>query len=118
MKSILSLCLLLNFAVFSLAQTAADPQILAEVNRIRAVDNHTHVPKVVGPNEKDDEFDALPCDPLEPSDVPLMARPENPKFVQAWRKLYGYKYDDQSPAHVQELLVIKHRVAQDQGEKF
>ena len=54
-----------------MCQTSPDPQILAEINKTRAVDNHTHVPKVVGPGEKDDDFDALPCDPLQPTEPPL-----------------------------------------------
>jgi hypothetical protein len=101
-----------------MCQTSPDPQILAEINKARAVDNHTHVPKVVGPGEKDDDFDALPCDPLQPTDPPLMARPENPKLMDAWRKLYGYKYNDRDPAHVRELLATKQRIAQQQGDKY
>src|SRR5882672_3869810 len=81
--------LLLIGAVTAAAQVSPDPQILAEVNRIQAVDNHTHVMKVVGPGEKDDDFDVLPCDPLEPNETPFMASPENPKFLEAWQKLYG-----------------------------
>jgi uncharacterized protein len=101
------------------AQIAPDPQILAEVEKIKAVDNHTHVPKVVGPGEKDDDYDALPCSGyLEPSEDPLMARPDNPLFLQAWQKLYGYKYNDRDAAHVRELLAVKRRVAQEQGDNF
>jgi len=106
------------FSVNVFAQIAPDPQIMAEVNRIKAVDNHTHVVKVVGPGEKDDDFDALPCDPLEPSDTVLTARPENPKFLEAWQKLYGYKYKDRDPAHIHELLETKRRVAQEEGDNF
>jgi len=118
MKMVLSFWLLLNFIALSTGQTSADPQILAEVNKIKAVDNHTHVQKVVAANERDEEFDALPCDPLEASDVPSMARPENPKFLQAWEKLYAYKYNDRDPSHVRELLEAKRQVAQQQGDKF
>jgi uncharacterized protein len=100
------------------AQIAPDPEIMSEVNRIKAVDNHTHVVKVVGPGEKDDDFDALPCDPLEPSDASLMSLPDNPKFLQAWQKLYGYKYNDKDPAHIRELLDTKRRIAQEQGDNF
>lgn len=100
------------------AQTSPDPQIMAEINKTKAFDNHTHVPKVVAANEKDDDFDALPCDPLEPTDPPLMARPENPRFLEAWRKLFAYKYNDRAPAHVRELLATKQRIAQEQGDKY
>jgi uncharacterized protein len=111
------------FLTFSLApalvaQTSPDPQIMAEINKTKAFDNHTHVPKVVAANEKDDDFDALPCDPLDPTNPPLMARPENPHFVDAWRKLYAYKHNDRAPAHVRELLASKQRIAQEQGDKY
>src|SRR5215510_11271424 len=81
------------------AQTA-DPQLLAELNKIKAIDNHSHPPKVVAPGEKDDDFDALPCDPLEPSDPTTISRPENPQFLAAWKALYGYPYSDAKPEHV------------------
>lgn len=101
------------------AQTTPDPYILSEINRIKAVDNHTHVPKLVGPGEKDDEYDALPCGGyVEPSDDPSMARPENPLFLEAWQKLYGYRYQDKTPEHVRELLAAKQSVKQKQGENF
>ncbi len=67
--AVLPLLFMFVGAAITVAQISPDPQILAEVNRIPAVDNHTHVMKVVGPGEKDDDFDALPCDPLEPSEM-------------------------------------------------
>jgi uncharacterized protein len=101
------------------AAQSADPALLAEINRIKAVDNHTHVPKLVGAGEKDDEYDALPCSGyVEPSDDPVMARPENPLFLEAWQKIYEYKYADKSPAHVRELLEMKRRVMSEQGDRY
>src|SRR6185503_11815600 len=73
------------------AQTA-DPQLLAEINKIKAIDNHSHPPKLVSQGEKDDEFDALPCDPLEPSDPTTITRPDNPQYIAAWKALYNYPY--------------------------
>jgi uncharacterized protein len=99
------------------AQTA-DPQLLAEINKIKAIDNHSHPPRVVGPGEKDDEFDILPCDPLEPSEPTTISRPENPQFLAAWKALYGYRYNDASPEHVRELLQAKQKVMQQQGDNF
>src|ERR1700757_5091995 len=104
---------------FVIAQTVPDPSLMAEINKIKAVDNHTHVPKVVAPGEKDDEYDALPCSGyVESSDDPAMARPGNPLFLEAWQKLYGYKYNDKSPEHVRELLQMKQRVAKEQADNF
>jgi len=74
----------------NLPPASPGPALMAEINKIQAVDSHTHVPKVVGRGEKDLDFDALPCSGyLEPSDDPAMARPDNPLFLDAWRKLYG-----------------------------
>ncbi|HWZ43841.1 MAG TPA: amidohydrolase family protein [Candidatus Saccharimonadales bacterium] len=101
----------------ALAQTA-DPQLLAEIHKIKAIDNHSHPPRVVGPGEKDDEFDILPCDPLEPSDPTTISRPENPQFLAAWKALYGYPYNDSRPEHLRELLQKKQKVMQDQGDNF
>ncbi|MBZ5523560.1 MAG: hypothetical protein LAP21_15105, partial [Acidobacteriia bacterium] len=99
------------------AQTA-DPQLLAEINKIKAIDNHSHPPRVVGPGEKDDEFDILPCDPLEPSDPTTIFRPENPQYLAAWKALYGYPYNDSRPEHVRELMQKKQKVMQQQGDNF
>src|SRR5437588_1039020 len=102
---------------FTFAQTA-DPQLLAEINKIKAIDNHSHPPKLVSPGEKDDDFDALPCDPLEPSDPTTISRPENPQYLGAWKALYNYPYNDHSPEHVRELLQTKQKVMQEQGDNF
>ena len=43
------------------------PDLLNEINHIKAIDNHSHPPALDGPQAStDDDFDALPCDPLEP----------------------------------------------------
>lgn len=113
-----SLPFALALAAYVGAQTP-DPSLVAEINRIRAIDNHAHVPRVVGEHEKaDDEFDALPC-PTEPDAVPFArALPDNPEYVAAWRALYGYGYDDASEAHVRELLERKRRVMREQGDNY
>jgi predicted TIM-barrel fold metal-dependent hydrolase len=68
---------------------AADPAILAEVNRIRAIDNHAHAVRIVLNGPPDREFDALPVDNLEPGSDPLNLRPTTPAYRQATRALYG-----------------------------
>lgn len=99
------------------AQTA-DPKLLAEINQIKAIDNHSHPPKLVAPGEKDDDFDALPCDPLEPSEPTLPSRPTNPQYLAAWKALYGYKYNDATPEHVRELIQAKNAVKQREGDNY
>ena len=110
--------LILLCAITAAAQTGADPALLAEIQKIPAIDNHTHVMKVTGPGERDTEYDALPCETLQPSDTQWFLRPENPAIVAAWKALYGYAYADQSPAHVRELVRARAKVVQEQGDHF
>src|SRR5437016_7093914 len=110
--------LLLIFVVRVAHAQSPDAQLLAEINKIKAIDNHSHPPKLVSPGEKDDDFDALPCDPLEPSMPTTIGRPENPQFLAAWKALYHYPYNDSSPEHVRELLQAKQKVRQEKGDNF
>jgi hypothetical protein len=96
----------------------ADPQLLAEIQKIKAIDNHSHPPKLVSAGEKDDDFDALPCDPLEPGTPTTISRPENPQYIAAWKALYGYQYDDTKPEHVREVLAAKKKIRDEQGDNF
>lgn len=117
LKSILLGLTLASLTAISQAQNA-DPQLLAEIQKIKAIDNHSHPPKVVSAGQKDDEFDALPCDPLEPSTPTLTSRPDNPEYLAAWKALYNYPYDDAAPEHVKELIQARNKVIQEQGDKF
>jgi predicted TIM-barrel fold metal-dependent hydrolase len=95
-----------------------DPSLFAEISRIQAIDNHAHPPKLLAAGEKDDDFDALPCDPLQPTAAGLMTRPENPQYLQAWKTLWGYAYDDRAPAHVREVLAAKARAKSAHGDAY
>src|SRR5690242_21920064 len=81
-----------------------DPQLLAAINKIKAIDNHSHPPKLVAAGEKDDDFDALPCDPLEPSDPTTVSRPENPQYIAAWKALYNYPFNEIGRASCRERV--------------
>jgi hypothetical protein len=101
------------------AQQQPDPALLAEIQKIKAVDNHAHVPRVDLAGEADDEYDALPCgNYVEPTADNVMVRPDNPEYLAAWKALWGYRYNDAAPAHVKELLATKQRTRKDQGEHY
>lgn len=103
----------------SRAQTTADSALLAEINRIKAIDNHAHPLKYVAQGEKpDDEFDALPLDAIEPFALPPRFAPTNPEYISAWRDIYGYKHRDMSEAHMAELLATKQRSERERGEGY
>lgn len=95
-----------------------DPALLTAIRAIRAIDNHSHPPALVAAGQKDDDFDALPCDPLEPTNPTISGRPENPRFIAAWKAMFGYKYNDADSAHVRELLAAKQRVKETQGDNY
>ena len=107
--------LLLSSAVS--AQTP-DSGILAEALHIKAIDNHSHPPKLVAPGEKDDDFDALPCDPISQMDPPFQTRPENPQVLKAWKALWAYSYDDIDPEHVKAVVAAKQKIKQAQGDNY
>jgi hypothetical protein len=89
----------------SLAQDAVDAGLLAEINRIRAVDNHMHGDPVSATRPagwKDDN-------PFGKSRYPDVVglRPTNPEWRAAWFALYGYSFDDAEPQHLRGLLATK-----------
>jgi predicted TIM-barrel fold metal-dependent hydrolase len=89
-----ALVVILAFPVVCLAQDP-DPQLMAYIDSIRAIDNHAHV---VAPDvDRDKDFDALRCDTL-PSTAPLP--PANTRFgpdlQAAWKALYGITADSTS----------------------
>lgn len=76
---------------------AADPGLAAEIQRIRAIDNHAHPVRFTAPNEPPDRFfDALPVDNMEPQSDPVNLRPNAPAMAEAWRGLYGLDRFDQA----------------------
>jgi predicted TIM-barrel fold metal-dependent hydrolase len=117
---LLSLCFLLVTVLPRnlTAQTTADAGLVAEIARIKAIDNHTHVTRVVGPGEEDHEYDALPFELIEAFPTMVRYRPDNLEFTAAWRALFGYKYSDMTEAHVRELAEAKRRVMREHGDAY
>ena len=115
---LLTLAVLLLATSAAVAQSAPDPQLAAAIARIKAIDNHTHVPRVVGPGEQDDEYDALPCPVAEPMGDPVAASPDNPLLAEARKALYGYAYNDATEAHLQAYIAAKERVKHAQGDHY
>ncbi len=115
----LLLILVLLFPQRQAAQTTADPQLLAEIASIKAIDNHAHPLRYTAEGDKpDDEFDALPIDGLAPFALPTRLNPLNPEYIGAWRALYGYQHDDMSEEHVKELIAAKQRVMRERGDGY
>ena len=95
-----------------------DPDIVAEVPRIRAIDNHAHPVRFVTAGEQPDrEFDALPVDNMEPESYALNLRPSAPMLLAAWRMLYGYTQPDLAPEHLRDGQERKRRLIEQHGEQ-
>ncbi len=74
------------------SQTRPDSDLLNEINKIKAIDNHAHPLKYVAPGEPPDtEFDALPLDVITPFPLPVRLNPTNPEFIRAWHRLSSSK---------------------------
>lgn len=99
-------------------QLRPDASLLDEINHIQAIDNHSHPPALDNAAQPDDDFDALPCYPLEPVADGLMFRASNPIYIQAWQAMFGYKYNDAGPENVEELLAAREQVKQREGENY
>ena len=99
-------------------QENIDPQILAEVNRIRAIDNHAHPVRFVSDGAPDREFDALPVDSMEPASDPLQLRPDAPYILEAWRALWNYPYNDTAPQHLNEWKQRKQNTAKQKADGY
>jgi len=116
---VLALIVSLAYSFECRAQSGIDRDLLNEIYKIKAIDNHAHPLKYVAEGEKaDDEYDALPLDVMEPFPLPVRLNPSNAEFIRAWHDLYGYRHDDMSDAHMRELVGIKQRALKERGEGF
>jgi predicted TIM-barrel fold metal-dependent hydrolase len=84
--------------------TSYDSGLMAEIQKIKAFDNHAHPVRVTsGGEEPDRGFDALPVDNMEPASDPLMFRPHNAEVLEAAKALYG----SADPAAKQRTMAAK-----------
>jgi hypothetical protein len=102
------------------AQQNLESELLTEINKIKAIDHHAH-PVAFTPagDPPDMDFDALTGEGLEMTgQPPVRMRPDNPEYIGAWRRLFGYKWSDMSEAHVRDYSKEKQRVMAERGEGY
>ena len=91
-----------------------DPQLAAEIEQIRAIDDHAHPVAATVAGETDTEYDALPVESMEPSNDPVRLRePNNPDLAEARRSMFGAPAD--SSAGLSER---KQRARREHGEGY
>lgn len=116
MEKCIALIVFLFAASMLYGQAGVDRDLLKDINKIKAIDNHAHPVKYVAPGEPaDTEFDALPLDAIPPFPLPVRLFPNNPEFIRAWHDLYRYAHNDMSEAHVRELLATKQNIVKQKG---
>ncbi len=100
----------------AVAQTAADPTLRAAIQRIKAVDNHSHALPARRPQAVESERP----DPLGKTmfHYPVRLRVTNPEYIEAWRALYGYRHEDMTDDHAREALRAKLRLMQLKGVEY
>jgi hypothetical protein len=96
-----------------------DPEIMQQIAKIQAIDNHAH-PVLAPPLDASDrEFDALPVESLEAETDAIALRPDFPLLGDAWRALYGFNtpppLDEQA---MKQLDAARKRVTAQQGGHF
>ena len=108
----------LTLAVLVRAAGAQQPdaQLVSAIRAIKAIDNHSHPPALPVNGKKDEEFDALPCDPLEPTDPAISSRPDNPRFLAAWKALFGYDKAE-LPRNASEMAA-QQKIMAAQGDNY
>lgn len=93
-----------------------DPELLAAIQEIKAVDNHSHALPARRPELAESERP----DPLgkTPFPYPIRLRVTNPEYVEAWRALYGYKHEDMADDHAREALKVKLCLMKQKGVNY
>jgi predicted TIM-barrel fold metal-dependent hydrolase len=103
---------------------SADPAVAAEIQQIRAIDNHAHPVRPVVSGPPDREFDALPVDNMEPASDPLSLRPNAPATQEAAKQFLNKtsllrEKADSYPAWVLDQMgvdiMLANRVAMGRG---
>ncbi|MCA1817436.1 MAG: amidohydrolase [Acidobacteria bacterium] len=89
---------------------------MAEIARIKAVDNHCHC----GPAGVERAAKWRADDPLGAPPYPAVVRlrVDNPEWLRAWRALYGYQSGDMSGPRVRGLFETKLRLLREDGEHW
>jgi len=90
-----------------------DAGLAAEIDGIRAIDNHAHPVRTTASGEQPDrDFDALPVDNMEPQSDPVNLRAGAPAIVEAARALADKprtmrEKGEQYPAWVLDQMVVE-----------
>ena len=118
MNKVLVAFLVTCLASLCYSENAVDPQIQAEIDKIKAIDVHAHPLCVVNEGESDTQYDALTFEEMEPFLFPVRIRPDNPEYIEAWKSLWGYQYEERTDEHIRDMLQAKQRIMKEKGDGY
>lgn len=107
---------ILLYSSYVPGQIIPDSVLLSEITKIKAIDNHSHYL----PFSKDEVNQPEPEDALgkPPFSYPVRLRVDNFEYMEAWKFLYDYKYQDMNSDHTKEVLKTKRLLMQEKGEDW
>ena len=113
---LLSFLILIAIFLASCARTIPDPVLVKRIAKIRAIDNYCTMFSTYANQGTEEE----PADLLgQPRfQGPSTLRSDNPHWIDAWRDLYGYKYNDMEKGHLSLLFKEKQRIKRQQGDNY
>lgn len=111
--------MILAFVLPAPAHAQVDSGLARFIAGIRAIDNHAHPMRPLGPGAPPDtEFDALPLDGVPPFPVPWRLTQDSPVWGQAARALYGRSAGDSGAAGRAARTTARTRAVAERGERF
>lgn len=110
---LLAVSFLLPTAVF--AQSRPDSGLLAEINAIKAIDNHAHPSPALPPGAVDDQMPV--ADSVPELGRPVLLRQSNPQWVEAWRSLYGYDAPP-GPVNTAQIIAARNAIKREKGTAY
>ena len=117
-----SFCLLLAVATSTACGATtgnADQDLQTYVDTLPAIDSHAHpMAAVAAGAPADTDFDALPLDSLQPFDLPLALRANNPAYQDAQRSLYGIGGGDSGSPQAHVFGQARAGAMQQRGDRF
>jgi predicted TIM-barrel fold metal-dependent hydrolase len=96
---------------------AADADLLAAIEKIPAIDDHAHPVRILGAGERDDDWDQLSYDGIEPFRVGARLE-DDVTWIAAAKALYSYPFADLTPDRFKWIGDARARLLQVHGDSY
>jgi predicted TIM-barrel fold metal-dependent hydrolase len=99
------------------ASRGADPELLAAIEVMPAIDDHAHPGKLVGDGEKDDEWDQLTYDGMQPFRLGAQLE-DDATWIRAAKAMFAYPYEDLTPERFGWIASAKQKMVAERGDAY